>query len=70
MCSICCTEYKALSNMTPVENLPLEEIARLLAAADDELSDELSLARDVFIDQIGGYRNACDAVEMLSQLSG
>jgi hypothetical protein len=56
--------------MPPVENLPLEEIARLLAADDDELSDELSLARDAFIDQIGGYRNACDAVEMLSQLRG
>jgi hypothetical protein len=54
--------------MTPVENLPVEEIAQLLAAADDELSDELSLARDAFIDQIGGYQNAYGAVRMLAQL--
>ena len=56
--------------MIRVENLPAEEIAEILAAADDELSDELSLAREDFIDQIGGYQNACNAIEMLTQLSG
>jgi hypothetical protein len=55
--------------MTRVENLPVEEIAELLAASEDELSAELSLARDEFIAQIGGYRNACDAIEMLAQIS-
>ena len=56
--------------MIRVENLRVEEIAELLAAGDDELSDELSLARAKFIEQIGGYQNACNAVEMLVRMNG
>jgi hypothetical protein len=63
-------QNKAIANMIRVENLPVEEIAELLAATDDELSDELSLAREEFIEHIGGYQNARNAVEMLAQLSG
>jgi len=51
-----------------IQDLKTEEIAELLAAKAHDLTEELARARHEFIEHIGGIENACNAVEMLSQL--
>lgn len=52
----------------PIQDLPAEEIAALLADDGASLSREQVIALRDFIADIGGIENACAAVEMLGEL--
>ena len=51
-----------------IQDLPAEEIAALLAKSDKDVTPQQAVALRDFIAEIGGMKNACAAVEMLSQL--
>ena len=51
-----------------IQDMMPDEIAELLAAEDCDLTEEQAGALQEFIEHIGGVENACNAVEMLSQL--
>jgi len=51
-----------------IQDMMPDEIAELLAAEHRDLTEEQAGALQEFIEHIGGVENACNAVEMLSQL--
>ena len=54
--------------LIPIEDLPAEEIAALLAKEGSDVSPWQVVALQDFVRDIGGMENASAAVEMLSQL--
>ena len=51
-----------------IQDLPAEEIAALLASSDKDVTREQAVAIREFIEDIGGLKNACAAVETLCDL--
>ena len=57
-----------MSPSIPIQDMPPDEIAELLAAEDGDLTEGQAGAVQEFIEHIGGIENANNAVEMLRQL--
>jgi hypothetical protein len=51
-----------------IQDLPAEDIAALLSKNDEDLPPQQAAALREFVDDIGGWENACAAVAMLCQL--
>jgi len=57
-----------MSSTIRIQDLPVEEIAALLARNGNTLTREQVVALQEFVDDIGGVENAWNAVDLLSQL--
>jgi len=57
-----------MSQSVRVQDMMPDEIAELLAAEDCDLIEGQALARQEFIEHIGGIENAYNAVEILRKL--
>lgn len=57
-----------MSRTIPIRDLPVDEIAALLARTGNTLTPQQVVALQEFIDDIGGVENAWTAVDMLSKL--
>ncbi len=57
-----------MSDEIRVQDLEADEIAELLSQKGSDLTEEQAAALREFIEHIGGIENACNAIEMLSDL--
>ena len=57
-----------MSDEIRVQDLEADEIAALLSWKGSDLTEEQAAALREFIEHIGGIENACNAIEMLSDL--